>query len=875
MNMILYKFFLDTGEGTQKTEVHPIYDNDLGISYELENDERYYITSLNGKLTFVRNEYEYIMGKPFGIKFRLFIEISKDGGSTYTLMVQQQFSKPDCNVDEDNHIITVESYHSLEKYDELNNAKDTEVDLVSENTPITQIKFKVPNLLEIARASDTVGSAMFMSDNSINVFDVENEIGWDEKSNSLSVWSNAGFALKKVYAEAELKFYNTNAASGRYAGEIRIGSDPGLYGFIYSSNGYSCQIKPVVFSGTEQVLYYGNIKDANGNYVAYYVKSTYDIHQSVMIEAGDLVNPYVTSMTGFRIKGLTESGAPTNSNIGEINIYIHYIYARIIQKGWLNIHDVNTDKLQPNANYKYARSFDGMPYGGFAITLNTTATPNDYGFIGNVGYFAPPDNSGRWHPFSSENWIYASIWYLPTFPAELGMAGWNIATGYKLGDAITSILNKLDIGVSFSNDSEHSHFLCDTTNPITGEEYNTIVIAQVSNLLVSNGASQAIKSVITLNNIIEFLRNAFNCFWYLDANNQLHIEHVKYFDNGRIYSGESNITDLRYYYARKGMKNLLYQTNKYSFDIDDSPEKLTFSWAQESSVVFDGYPIISKSVYSEKSKEENNSVSKFITNVTYVCTSVSSDKMDKSLFFAGVCKIPPTQPVIQDTHVSLIAAEVRSQGILTGYRCMKAWTVTGESIYQLSHIDFMLKFGYSMQIDTSWSGEHPGSITYTIAGTGVRERNHTINLNPYTYSVQITITSSTYPSDGNYGMIYAWLYDNIPVSTLEPQRVVENNSILYSGEMVQNEPLTFPRLHSNYFKYNLPFKVAEMNNDDANLVTAITMKRFKKQSLSLPVEVIDKYTNLFKTSLGNGIVRSMDVKLASLNAEIEMIYEPE
>ena len=51
---------LDAPNVLQGQTVHPIYKDDLAKEYELETNQRFYRAQLSGKITFVRDDYDYI-----------------------------------------------------------------------------------------------------------------------------------------------------------------------------------------------------------------------------------------------------------------------------------------------------------------------------------------------------------------------------------------------------------------------------------------------------------------------------------------------------------------------------------------------------------------------------------------------------------------------------------------------------------------------------------------------------------------------------------------------------------------------------------------------------------------------------------------------
>ena len=58
---------LDAPNVLQGQTVHPIYKDDLAKEYELETNQRFYRAKLSGKITFVRDDYDYINRQSFDL----------------------------------------------------------------------------------------------------------------------------------------------------------------------------------------------------------------------------------------------------------------------------------------------------------------------------------------------------------------------------------------------------------------------------------------------------------------------------------------------------------------------------------------------------------------------------------------------------------------------------------------------------------------------------------------------------------------------------------------------------------------------------------------------------------------------------------------
>ena len=126
------------------------------------------------------------------------------------------------------------------------------------------------------------------------------------------------------------------------------------------------------------------------------------------------------------------------------------------------------------------------------------------------------------------------------------------------------------------------------------------------------------KGNITFQQITNMLRDAFGCYWFIE-NNMLKIEHLSYFEKGGTYTGGRQVgiylKTLRSFPTRRSWD---FRTSSYTFDKINMPEQYRFQWADETTEIFDGYPINILSNYVQAGKIEEKSISQFTTNIDYM-----------------------------------------------------------------------------------------------------------------------------------------------------------------------------------------------------------------------------------------------------------------
>lgn len=72
---------LDAPNVLQGQTVHPIYKDDLAKEYELETNQRFYRAKLSGKITFVRDDYDYINNQSFDNEFCIALKRAMTAGA--------------------------------------------------------------------------------------------------------------------------------------------------------------------------------------------------------------------------------------------------------------------------------------------------------------------------------------------------------------------------------------------------------------------------------------------------------------------------------------------------------------------------------------------------------------------------------------------------------------------------------------------------------------------------------------------------------------------------------------------------------------------------------------------------------------------------
>jgi hypothetical protein len=142
--------------------------------------------------------------------------------------------------------------------------------------------------------------------------------------------------------------------------------------------------------------------------------------------------------------------------------------------------------------------------------------------------------------------------------------------------ALKSVIEYL---ATFFNLTYVSHFFNDTPCPMGGDTLILTMLQQISNLRVTRDF--AIKADMKLRDLLIWIRDTFNCYWYIDSLGDFRIEHRKWFEWGFSYTvyGHSIELDLttypdnirhmnRYEWANNELQRFEKLEIAYSYSLD-------------------------------------------------------------------------------------------------------------------------------------------------------------------------------------------------------------------------------------------------------------------------------------------------------------------
>lgn len=604
-------------------DVNPIYGEDLKLSLTQESNEYYYRCSLEGEFTFCNEDFDLLYSASLSSVFRAEFWNYRTINSQVisTKVCDAYFTKMDIRFDMDNRIASVKAVVA-DKYEKILAGLDNEYDLIKLSPPRTEVEMRKRAVLQIYVMGDT------------KVSNVVGNLSYEVDAQS-GIAAKNGVELVQQYGLSALKRYLVITVdrpvgdalffmNGNYVGEI-----DGVENRLTRTDGLYYLSEAPVNDGSSTILYLCN---PNGTLVPYettgYIGVQYNTENPAIRTA---LNVYTSEGT------FTQVGTVLNS--------ARNIYGRI-----LNDKDSPTetayiirddDISERNFNYRYAYNetdaaelFTNIK-NALVISLKTQTAPTPWMQDSNGKYFVEPDKAEDTNIMIAIGWscwIPMSFWFDCPISVAAGIAEydqpWVLRDAIPIKDTIELLLAQIDPSLGF-----YSEFLDDTSLVPVFPQID-LSITPITNIKKTYYEQPAQKGIITLKQILDLLRICFGCYWYIDKYTvsvsgapvdrwRLRIEQSTWFRNGGTYDGElsSTLIDLTRITAPLTDKSWAFGQNTIEFDKAEFKKRIEFSWAEDCSVAFNGYPIVYEDGYLSDMGTQKNNVSNFIADVDLIISS--------------------------------------------------------------------------------------------------------------------------------------------------------------------------------------------------------------------------------------------------------------
>lgn len=617
-----------TGYGNERREMHPVYKDDLAINYQKEgSNNRFLRRKLSASISFIREDYDYIMSFQWDTTLRLIIQKSVNGGE-YADYWMGGFTRLNCTIYHDDRRIDVNP-DTEDGYKRILDKYENEWNLAELAPEVIRVKYYQRPLLQVyvwntGVVQNIVGGLSWQSET-------------DDTTYSSSLTSKLYFAAVGSYVEWEITGVTASSGTERYTGTFpelnkivlpyrRLSTDTD----IMEITRLTCQSSGnyLVISGYQQDI-----------------GSDQDYWQSVYVY--QFYNSDGTYLNGFET---TLNTIPMGTNSGitfeektSLKIYMRYLVAgsnsdTSVPSG---MHKIPTDDpfvTWSTTNYKYILTPSAKSGGWGVYTCNRYSEyPTKYGRVeetvelelgGKRLYYLPPDDTHNWLPFSQSKWGAISYWL------DLSTYDYQIDKNYRhetvcrdafpFYSCIEKLAQRIDPRLTFRGTPEYSQFLYAPKNPVSGRlsEFNGLCVTQITNVSRGEYTQAAQNCTASLKWFFDLLRQAFACYWWVDDDYKIHVEHISYFLNGGSYSTSDDNKiigiDLTKAYNHRNGKRWDFELGSCTFDKDEQVSRYEYEWSMGGTDVFNGDAVQVLIRDNDNEKKEEVSISHFITDIDYV-----------------------------------------------------------------------------------------------------------------------------------------------------------------------------------------------------------------------------------------------------------------
>ena len=834
----IYKFTL-AADGGDEQQAFPVYRDDLAKDFELQTNEEFYRKKLSGKLTFVKDDYDFIVTQQFDTQFDIKIYISYNAGISWTLYWSGNFWKTDCKFDQDNKNVTV-TPEVVDQYTDVLAGLEKEYNLTELAPEIRPINMDKRPMIQVYVPGQTV-IGCFLSG-----------MWWEQSCESVT----------DVQELTDTYFFSRNKS-------IRIAEISGTMSPVLPKMMTKEDVTTAFYemSNGKYTLRYDRVLQA-GDYVYYY---------EIVRNTDNLRMWYCVANLEVPPQDVVLSPVAGTGAIGDVSVYIHDmpVYARYVcdvdSALGINTHPIpDNDIVENNRNYQRVVGYNYPNRIWFSERLSVS--PTQWGLYQPGQYYDTPDEPSikKFYPVARNAWGAISIWFAYSnsdwYVESQFRKEYTLRDAYPLASVISVLLKQIAPNLTHFETPDYSQFFYNGNNPLLGIN-QTILITPKSNVISLGYDQPAQKAPITLKVVLDMLRDCFRCYWFVDEQNRFRIEHVEYFRRGGSYSGTPVVgRDLTVEQVMRNGKKWAFGTSQFQYDKPEMASRYQFGWMDDVTQLFDGNPIDIVSKYVNPENIEQIDVSQFTSDIDYILLNPNEISKDGFVLLAATGS--DIQNVLQ-LNLNYSYSEIDgSFNPSDGEIALQTIRISDVRNLSLSQNNIGYYFYDCVVFDEG--SNYLGTVNLT-------------DEQKYSFSPVSILT--TYPTAKWFGLnIYdgathteltmADVSDIVVTQTLRPQsyQLPYYNFVIDSVDYVlQNAYVAFVYLQQYYF-WDMPAWKFRYNG---NQLVAHGVKKLKTQTLKFPSLTDPNTLQLIKTDLGFGTIQKLSLNLSSRNANTTLKYDTE
>ena len=638
-----------------QNDVHPVFGDDIKINISREENQIFKREKIEGTFKFVGNEFDLIYQCSIFTKFTL--EIYRED----VFVGSAGFIRTDCEFNLDDKICSVK-LTTKDIYEKILNGYDNKYNIVKLAPKRESVTLTKRAILQFYVRGESV---------------VTNVVGGVHYEQS----------CKEVYGAKDLRdiyhFGGYLPLSYIYINKVIDATAPSdVFGRYFIDNSTA---------GGAGIIY---INATNSNYR---IQLTYLASEWVLILIDSSTNKTLASanvpnvQSGSQAITFTKSGSSGGDYASGIYNSDGDLYCRVLlPKQFDNSYQrsMNDDITDYDSNYPYVV---GVSLDRFApkmkMVVDKSVTPTEWGIDSEGTYFQYPiltasqqENGSSPIPIGQSHWERMSSWLLSDDDVN-GLvddfdATFILKDSYPIGSAIAVLLKEIDDNISFEDTQDYSMFLYSgAMQELYSYDFlgcrNALHITPISNIKKTFYEQAAQRGEISLKQIFDMLRNVYNCYWFIDSEKRLRIEHIVYFKNGNSYTSEKPTPSIDVT-IKKNLptgESWGFAQNTVEYETDKCPARYEFKWGDKCTYPFVGEPIDVKDIYLDASRKESVGIENFLADIDYIVSNpsgVSDDlfavfevnKSTKKVDILDV-RLNDASPKykIQNPYLSMIVAE--------------------------------------------------------------------------------------------------------------------------------------------------------------------------------------------------------------------------
>ena len=593
-----------------QNDVHPVFGDDIKINISREENQIFKREKIEGTFKFVGNEFDLIYQCSIFTKFTL--EIYRED----VYVGSADFIRTDCEFNLDDKICSVK-LTTKDIYEKILNGYENKYNLVKLAPQRESVTMTKRAVLQFYVRGENV---------------VTNVVGGVHYEQSCKEVYDAGI-LRKTYhfgGYLPLSYIYINKV-------IDISAPFDVFGQYF--------IDTAVASG-------GGVIYVNKENPRYRIQLTYLVSEWVLLLIDSSTDKTLASagvpnvQSGSQAITFEKAGSSGGDYASGIYNSDGDLYCRLLlPKQFDNSYQrsMNDDITDYDRNYPYVGSVSLDKFAPkMKMVVDKSNAPTEWGIDSDGTYFVYPTLNADQQkkgvspiPIGQSHWERMSSWLLSDDDVNALVDDFDdtfvLKDSYPIWSAIAVLLNEIDDTITFEGTQDYSMFLyLSETNPyIYSYDFpsyrNALHITPISNIKKTFYEQAAQKGEISLKQILDMLRNVYNCYWFIDSDNRLRIEHIVYFKNGNSYTSEEPTPSIDVT-IKKNLptgESWGFAQNAFEYETDKCPARYEFKWGDKCTYPFVGEPIDVKDIYLDASRKESVGIENFLADIDYIVSNPS------------------------------------------------------------------------------------------------------------------------------------------------------------------------------------------------------------------------------------------------------------